>query len=145
ALLEERDEPLRPVLHQGDLDGRMASPVAREHPGQDALHDSRRSTDAQRARCPGERVRPLAEGADVAQEAAARAKKLLALWSQHEPPADAIEEAHAELSLQITQLARERRLADVQLARRPSDAARVDDAYQVTEVPEFHRIDTPDA
>jgi hypothetical protein len=62
----------------------------------------------------------------------------LAFARQHQPAAHAVEEPHAELLLEIMDLARQRRLGDAQLQRRLRHRALLDDADEGAQAAQVH-------
>ena len=64
-----------------------------------------------------QQLRPLVDRAGMVEEAAAVLQQLLAFAGQHQPPPDAIEQLEAHLLLELTDLARQRRLGDAQAQR----------------------------
>src|SRR5215813_602716 len=64
--------------------------------------------------------------------------ELAALSGELQVTTDPVEEANTELLLQITDLTRQRGLADVEAAAGERHAARVDDADEVAEMTKLH-------
>ena len=95
-------------LGQFDLHVGKARSVSRQECRQDALDHLRRGRHLQHATVAApEQLHPLAQRADLTQDAAAVSEQLLADRSQDEAAPNAIEEPDAELLLEIADVSRE--------------------------------------
>jgi hypothetical protein len=121
------------------LDARVRAP---EHPHerhQEALQGLGGRPDAQDAgRSACQRVPAFHERVGIGEQRSSATQKVLALRGQLDAPADPIEEAHAELALEVTNLSSERGLRHAQAERRLRDAPRIDDRGEVAKVPQLH-------
>ena len=85
-----------------------------------------------------EGARPRTEGVGVQQKTATLPQQIFAFRCQAEAPTDTIEKPHAEVGLQGENLARCRRLAEVQATARAGDATGVGDAHEGAQMAEIH-------
>src|SRR5262245_52844273 len=106
------------------LDAGMAALVPAQKRRERALDRHRRRSYAQDAGLPAFKgPRPGVERIGFHEQAAALPEQILALRSQPETPADAVEEPQAELGLERENLPRRRGLAHAQPRPRAGDAA----------------------
>jgi hypothetical protein len=74
----------------------------------------------------------------VSKHISALAEKVLAFCGELDSTADTIEEPDAEFCLEVTNLARERRLTNVHMKRGLRNAGRFGDAHEVAEMSQLH-------
>src|SRR6185503_11876602 len=85
-----------------------------------------------------QRLRPLVEGARMAEQRAAIAKHLLAFACQHETAADPVEQLQTELLLERADLPRQCGLRDPQAQRRLGDGAELGNGNEGSRVAQVH-------
>jgi hypothetical protein len=127
-------------LDQADLDAGPRAAVSSQKCGDDALHRLRRRADP---KAPGRSSRegpcPFAHCIGPGQHVSTPFQELLTFGGEPDSATDAVEEADAELGLEVADLSRERRLADVDPKRGLRHARRFGDADEVPEMPQLHR------
>ena len=139
AVVKTFQQPYASVLHEMNLDSAVTEAILRQKCRERALDSHRRRSDSQYPGVPTlERPRPRAERVGVHEQTATLPKKILALRRQSEAPTDSIEQSHAEIGLERENLARCRRLAEVQTTARPSDATGVSNADERVQMAEVH-------
>ena len=140
-LLHQVQQPHAAFLGELNLDSGAQASVAREEAGQDALRCLRRGPDSKHSHdAPGQSTSTLANRLRLCQDVATVSQQILALGRELDATTDSIEELHSELRLQVADLAREGRLADVDVLGGPRDAALLGDAHEIAEMPKLHRV-----
>jgi hypothetical protein len=125
-----------PDVHAGPR-ARVAAQKARDH----ALHRLGGRAQAKAADLSAaEHARALGQRLGPRQQLAAPVQEVLALGRELDAAAHAVEQTNAQLALQVLDLAREGRLADMDAQRGPGDAGRVRDGHEIAEVPELHSM-----
>src|ERR1051326_5564851 len=81
---------------------------------------------------------PLDQRLRIRQETATPSEQIFAFGSELHASPDPVEQRHAEFAFESVDLARNRRLAEIQPSCRPMDAAGVDDCDEGAEVAELH-------
>ena len=113
----------------------MAMQEGREHA---VDHLRRRRHPQQAAVGAPQQLRPLAERADRAEYRAAIPEQLLAFAGEHQPAPDAVEQPHAELLLEVADLAGQGRLGDPQAQGRLRDRSLLGHGDERSQVPQVH-------
>ena len=102
--------------------------------------DMRCRANPQRSRLPApERARSLSERLGVGQQAAAAHQQVLALRRELNPPADAIEQADAQLCFQCLDLPRRGRLREIEPRCGAREPANFRDGNEGPQVAKVHR------
>ena len=101
-------------LDQADLNAGPIAAVSSQECGDDALHRLRRRADPKAAGRSGrEGPCPFAHRIGPGQHVSTPFQELLTFGGEPDSATDAVEQAYAELGLEVADLSRERRLADV--------------------------------
>ena len=101
----------------------------------------RRGGHAQRSGLPAfQGTRPLGQEVGIGEQTPALPQQVLALRCQLQAAANALKQRHAEFSLKRVDLARRRRLTEVQPFRCPSEAAGVGSGDEGAQGPQVHGL-----
>jgi hypothetical protein len=134
------DEGRRPVLDHADLDTRPQPLKSREDLRQGCFDELRGASNPQDSVfTTAQGLRSFPERFGVGQQPPRPTKQFVTVSGQNDLATDPIEQPHAQLLLQVSDLPGEGRLGPVQAAGGERDAARVGDGHEVPEVPELHR------
>jgi hypothetical protein len=142
--LEAARQPRAAVFDQVDLDTRMALLEALEELGQQILDHLRRGTDAQDAAFASfQGTRGFADRFDFGEHTAAAQQKMFPLGGQPNAPPGAMKKRDTEFLLERVDLARGRRLAEMQPvggARHPAGIADRNEHLELAQVHEHAHI-----
>jgi hypothetical protein len=142
AFLDQLQQAHAAFLREPDLDPRLEPAVASQEGRQQALRELRSRPHAQQPDpASPERARPVLNRHRLRQGFAAAPQQVLAVSGELDVTADAVEERQLELRLEITDLARERRLAHVQTRGGLRNAQLFRHRHEVPEMPELHPDD----
>ena len=134
-----RPQSMWAVLDEAHFDTGMPTLMANQEGRQQSFQGERRNADTDDPLvAASERSGALAKRGSVGEDLAATNEKVFTFPRQDQPSARAIEQRHAELDLEISNLPGERRLTDIEAACGTRDAAGVGNSDEVAKVPQFH-------
>jgi len=122
-----------------NFDTGMATLMANQEGWQQSFQGQRRNADTDDPLvAASERSGALAKRSGVGEELAATNEEVFTFSCQDQPSARTIEQGHAELDLEISDLPGERGLTDIEAGCGTRDAASIGDGDEVAKMPQFH-------